>query len=148
MISYIFKTSEFPKYSKGFLKLVSIDMTNTFHINNPELETIILRKRKTDRPDLPPIGSKKPVSNKKDQVPTQHIAKMERNIEEGSLALPKVPLSLRLEIQKARQQKTMTQAELAAKINEPVELIKKYENGTIVPVGVILSKIKRCLQIR
>lgn len=118
-------------------------------INNPELETVILRKHTKVDPSKPPVGSKKQtVGNRKEVGSSQHIAKMEREIEEGNVKLPTVPMELRLEIQQGRQKKGWTQQQLAGEISEPVELIKKYENGSIVPVGAVLGKIKRALGIK
>src|SRR5690349_21098061 len=114
-------------------------------LHNPETETIILRK-KVKTPVIPP-GTKKETGNRREPSDKGHLAKIERSIDEGDLTLPKVPISLRLEMQKARTKLNMTQADLAHKINEPLDLIKKYENGTIVPKGATIAKIKKCLGI-
>jgi len=105
-----------------------------------------LRKHKTPAQQKQEqlAGTKKSsVGNKTDIMPGQQLAKLEKNAEEGILAVPKVPIQLRIEIQKARMSKGMKQQDLAKKLNLPVETIRGYENGTIVPVGATLAKIKK-----
>jgi putative transcription factor len=53
--------------------------------------------------------------------------------------------SLKMEIQKARSAKKMTQLELAQKISENVNVVKNYENGTAIPDSKILNKLNRVL---
>jgi ribosome-binding protein aMBF1 (putative translation factor) len=116
-------------------------------LENRDTETIILRKNPKKKNFAQGSGTKKNIGNNKDNDERAHIAKVERNIDEGIINLPKIPLSFRLEMQKARSRLNMTQAELAKRINEPVEIIKKYENGTVIPVGKVLGKIKKSLGI-
>lgn len=120
-------------------------------VNTQDHTVTLLRKTKTaaqqKREDI--AGTKKvDTGNKSDKAaPREQLAKFEREIEDGNLSLPKIPVSLRIEMQQARAAKGWSQQELAKRLNLPVDMIKKYENGTIVPVGATLAKIKRCLSI-
>ncbi|KAF7638424.1 HTH cro/C1-type domain-containing protein [Meloidogyne graminicola] len=60
----------------------------------------------------------------------------------------RVPLSLGLAIQQARQAKEWTQKQLATKINEKVEVVREYENAKAVPNQQILGKLERTLEVK
>uniref|UniRef100_A0A915MXQ1 Histone acetyltransferase n=3 Tax=Meloidogyne TaxID=189290 RepID=A0A915MXQ1_MELJA len=60
----------------------------------------------------------------------------------------RVPLSLGLAIQQARQAKEWTQKALATKINEKAEVIREYESAKAVPNQVILGKLERVLEVK
>ena len=57
----------------------------------------------------------------------------------------KVDYDLRMNIQKARQAKKMTQKELAGKINVQANIVNDYESGKTVPSSAILAKMARVL---
>jgi len=120
-------------------------------LNNPDRTVTVLRKHKTAAQikKEESAGTKKPVSNKPDdgKPPPQQLAKFEKNADEGNFALPKVPISLRNEMQRARGAKGWTQQDLARKLNLPLDTVRGYENGSVVPVGATLAKIKKCLGI-
>ena len=52
----------------------------------------------------------------------------------------------RLALQKARQAKGLSQAELGKLINQPQKLIQDYESGKAVPVGQIINLLNRKLE--
>ena len=58
---------------------------------------------------------------------------------------PKITYQQRLKIQQGRQLLNMTQQQLATAIQEKIEVVQKYENGTAVPERRILRKIARVL---
>lgn len=51
-------------------------------------------------------------------------------------------------IQKGRQQKEMTQKDLATKINEKPQIVMEYEQGKAIPNQQILAKMERVLGIK
>ena len=70
------------------------------------------------------------------------------NIDNDTPKQPKtISKSLSTQIQQKRTQKHMTQKELAQKVNVKVDIIQKYENGTIVVDPAILNKIRRVLEL-
>eukprot|EP00088_Acartia_fossae_P019130 TRINITY_DN2110_c0_g1_i1.p1 TRINITY_DN2110_c0_g1~~TRINITY_DN2110_c0_g1_i1.p1 ORF type:complete len:166 (-),score=56.72 TRINITY_DN2110_c0_g1_i1:475-927(-) len=59
-----------------------------------------------------------------------------------------VDMSVGKAIQKGRQQKELTQKELATKINEKPQVVVEYEQGKAIPNQAILSKMERTLGIK
>lgn len=53
----------------------------------------------------------------------------------------------KIALQKARQNKGMTQAELAKAINEKGTVITEYENGKAIPNGAVIQKLNKVLGI-
>ena len=51
-------------------------------------------------------------------------------------------------IQKGRQDKGMTQKELATKINEKPQIINEYEQGKGIPNNQIMTKIEKAIGIK
>jgi len=84
-------------------------------------------------------------SNKKSAT-SQNTAKLDRETEE--LHHNTVSLSVGRLIQKGRQQKEMTQKQLATRINEKPQIINEYENGKAIPNNQILGKIERVIGIK
>lgn len=71
-----------------------------------------------------------------------------RKLDEDEIHVPKkVSTTLKLAIQKARQDKGLSQKELAQKLNVPVSTIQKYESGKAVPNGNLISKMGRVLGV-
>eukprot|EP01115_Flamella_aegyptia_P001757 TRINITY_DN1293_c0_g1_i2.p1 TRINITY_DN1293_c0_g1~~TRINITY_DN1293_c0_g1_i2.p1 ORF type:complete len:133 (+),score=51.64 TRINITY_DN1293_c0_g1_i2:114-512(+) len=64
------------------------------------------------------------------------------------LTIPKVSHSLALRIQQARLAASLTQKELATKINEKPSVINDYENGKAIPNQQIISKLERALGVK
>eukprot|EP00179_Madagascaria_erythrocladioides_P009602 CAMPEP_0198307782 /NCGR_PEP_ID=MMETSP1450-20131203/589_1 /TAXON_ID=753684 ORGANISM="Madagascaria erythrocladiodes, Strain CCMP3234" /NCGR_SAMPLE_ID=MMETSP1450 /ASSEMBLY_ACC=CAM_ASM_001115 /LENGTH=156 /DNA_ID=CAMNT_0044010389 /DNA_START=127 /DNA_END=597 /DNA_ORIENTATION=+ len=59
-----------------------------------------------------------------------------------------VGLKLSKVIQQARQEKGLTQKELATKINEKASVINDYEAGRAIPNQQVLGKMERVLDVR
>lgn len=76
----------------------------------------------------------------------QRIAKLDR--ENDVAPPPKVEISVGRAIQKARQEKQMTQKDLAQKINEKPQVVNEYEAGKAIPNQQILGKMERVLGIK
>lgn len=79
---------------------------------------------------------------------------IEKNAEEGNFKVDTVNHNLRMDIQRARQRKNLTQKDLADLSNLPLGTIRAYEKGTAIPnpnqlramskvLGVTLSNKKK-----
>ncbi|PWY97002.1 putative MBF1-multi protein bridging factor mediates GCN4-dependent transcriptional activation [Testicularia cyperi] len=76
----------------------------------------------------------------------QRIAKLDRDNEVAPP--PKVPPTVGKTIGQARQDKGLTQKELATKINEKPQVVQEYEQGKAVPNPQILAKMERALGVK
>ncbi|XP_053473688.1 endothelial differentiation-related factor 1 homolog isoform X1 [Ictalurus furcatus] len=79
----------------------------------------------------------------KQHVVTKNTAKLDRETEE--LHHERVTLEVGKVIQQGRQEKGMTQKDLATKINEKPQVIADYEAGKAIPNNQIMGKIERVL---
>ncbi|CAG5091326.1 Oidioi.mRNA.OKI2018_I69.PAR.g12973.t1.cds [Oikopleura dioica] len=77
---------------------------------------------------------------------TAHHAKLDRETEE--LKHKTLGMDVGKLIQKGRNQKGMTQKELATKICEKPQVINEYELGKSIPNNQILGKIERVIGIK
>ena len=59
----------------------------------------------------------------------------------------KVDFKLTVAIQKARQLKGWTQAELGKEINEKATVVTEYENGKAVPVEAVVVRMEKALGV-
>jgi putative transcription factor len=59
----------------------------------------------------------------------------------------KISHGLKLNIQKGRMAKKLSQKQLATQCNLPTSTIKDYESGNVVPNGQILNKLSRVLGV-
>ncbi|XP_070532513.1 endothelial differentiation-related factor 1-like [Ptychodera flava] len=84
-------------------------------------------------------------SNKQHSA-AKDTAKLDRETEE--LHHERVSLDVGRLIMKGRQDKEMTQKELATKINEKPQVIQDYESGRAIPNNQVLGKIERALGIK
>ncbi|KAL1936773.1 hypothetical protein VTP01DRAFT_907 [Rhizomucor pusillus] len=76
----------------------------------------------------------------------RRIAKLDR--ENDVPPPPKVDQSVGRAIQKARQEKGITQKDLAQKINEKPQVVNEYESGKAIPNQQILGKMERALGVK
>jgi putative transcription factor len=68
---------------------------------------------------------------------------------ENEVAPPKtVDMSVGKAMAAARQEKKMTQKDLATKVNEKPSVINDYEGGRAVPNQQILAKLERALGVK
>ncbi|KAJ8532315.1 multiprotein-bridging factor 1b [Nicotiana tabacum] len=74
---------------------------------------------------------------------TLNTRKLDEDTE--NLAHQKVPTELKKAIMQARQDKKLTQAQLAQLINEKPQIIQEYESGKAIPNQQIISKLERAL---
>ncbi|KAI9319408.1 multi protein bridging factor 1-domain-containing protein [Dichotomocladium elegans] len=76
----------------------------------------------------------------------QRIAKLDR--ENDVAPPPKVDVSVGRAISKGRQDKGITQKDLAQLINEKPQVVNEYESGKAIPNQQILGKLERALGIK
>ena len=82
-------------------------------------------------------------SNKSHEPPKIPAYKLDQADE--PTRLPEVGLSLAKKIQQARVAKSLTQAQLAQKINIKPAIINDYEQGKGVPDNTVITKLERVL---
>ena len=75
----------------------------------------------------------------------QNAAKIEEESE--VFHTKRVGNSFKSELQKARQAKGLTQADLAKLINEKGTVINEYESGRAIPNGQVIQKLTRALGV-
>ncbi|KAL6554157.1 Multiprotein-bridging factor 1b [Orobanche minor] len=74
---------------------------------------------------------------------TLNTRKLDEDTE--NLAHEKVPTELKKAIIHARNEKKLTQSQLAQLINEKPQIIQEYESGKAIPNQQIISKLERAL---
>jgi len=79
-------------------------------------------------------------------VGTKNTAKLDRETEE--LHHDHVSLDVAKLIQQGRQAKTMTQKDLAQRINEKQQVINEYESGRAIPNNQVMGKLERALGMK
>jgi putative transcription factor len=95
------------------------------------------------------VDSSKKITGGTNKVATgdhQHLAKVDR--EDDIIAPPKLSLSVGKAIQQARQAKSWTQKDLAAKVNEKSNVINDYEMTRAIPNQQVLAKLERALGVK
>lgn len=65
-----------------------------------------------------------------------------------NLTHERVPTELKKAIVQARNDKKLTQAQLAQLINEKPQIIQEYESGKAIPNQQILTKLERALGVK
>jgi len=103
--------------------------------------------------DWHPVILSKPanVRNTKKKTPgsfaDQSTARARRAEEETEdFTIKTVPKSAATEIRELRTKKGWTQKQLAQAINERPDVVKSWENGTAIPNGQLLVKMRRALK--
>ena len=76
----------------------------------------------------------------------QNAAKIEQESE--VFITKRVGNCFKTALQKARQEKKLTQADLAKLINEKSTVINEYESGKAIPNGQVIQKLNRVLGIK
>lgn len=70
-----------------------------------------------------------------------------KKLEEGEISLPRISPQLKQTIITARNQKKLTQAQLAQQINEKHQIVQEYENGKAIPNPQVLNKMSKVLGV-
>lgn len=76
----------------------------------------------------------------------QKLAKLDDT--DDVVGVKKVDMSVGKAIQQGRQEKKLTQKDLATKVNEKPQVINDYEAGRAIPNQQILGKLERALGIK
>lgn len=85
-------------------------------------------------------------STNKQHSASKNTAKLDRETEE--LHHDTISLDVGRLVQQGRQAKSLTQKELATRINEKPQVINDYEAGRAIPNQQILSKLERVLGMK
>ncbi|TID17256.1 hypothetical protein CANINC_004020 [Pichia inconspicua] len=92
------------------------------------------------------VDKKYGIGNSKSDPEGQRLTKVDRA---DDIVVPKkIDVSVGKAIQKGRQDKGLSQKDLATKINEKPTIINDYEAGRGVPNQQVLAKIERVLGIK
>ena len=93
------------------------------------------------------VSTLKPVSANQNKI---NIVTNARKIEkeEDTFKHPIITLSVAKKISQARNEKKLTQKELAQKLFLPFKIIQDYEAGKAIPNAIILNKIEKILETR
>lgn len=84
--------------------------------------------------------------NTQNAGPGRNAAKLDAETED--FHIDKVELDVRKRIQQGRQEKKLTQKELAQAINVKPQVIAEYESGKAVPNAMLLGKMERVLGVK
>lgn len=121
------------------------------HINKQVTEDIILYSKNpiVKRETLPSGTSneQKIATNRQTTTPSNRIAKIERNDENGNFHVKRVSIDLAKQIQQSRQNKGWSQKDLASRAQIPIDIVRNYERGTAITNGNYTSKLRRILGI-
>ncbi|GAA6094305.1 hypothetical protein Q7C36_010544 [Tachysurus vachellii] len=82
----------------------------------------------------------------KQHVVTKNTAKLDRETEE--LHHERVTLEVGKVMQQGRQNKGLTQKDLATKVNEKPQVIADYEAGKAIPNNQVMGKIERAIGLK
>jgi hypothetical protein len=113
-------------------------------INNPDFEPTIIRRPKTfeeKKRDGETVVVQRYTSGNHGAGPVDDLRKLEAE----SVKLVTPTLDMKLEIQRARVAKKMTQDQLDLACSFQKNTTKSYENGTAIVNGATLAKINRAL---
>lgn len=106
----------------------------------------IMKVRDNHMKNLNNIKSAPRVNTNKQYQPTFSNI-IEKKLDEGKLEIKTISYSLQLQIQQARQQKNMSQKQLAIACNLTESQIKSYENGTALPNPQEINKMSKALEV-
>lgn len=85
-------------------------------------------------------------ANTKSNPEGQRLAKLDDT--DDVVSVKKIDASVGKVISQARQEKKLTQKDLATKINEKPQVINDYEAGRAVPNQQLLAKLERALGVK
>jgi len=114
-------------------------------------ETVVLKKKFNKERDMTNMKRNGQVESVKRDDHTKNPNNMNnRKLDDSNEAqsINKVEKSISKIIMQARLAHSMSQKELAQKINQKPQVIMEYENGKAVPNPQILSKIQRIIKVK
>ena len=115
---------------------------------NPGIDRKDIYIGKGTKPTAKKAAVKKPVGGNGGGAIDMRAIERRADEGDGPLVQKETSRKVSLEIQKARQQKGMTQKELALKISERPQVVADYEAGRAVPSQQVLIKLERALGIK
>eukprot|EP00656_Telonema_subtile_P035616 TRINITY_DN3958_c0_g1_i1.p2 TRINITY_DN3958_c0_g1~~TRINITY_DN3958_c0_g1_i1.p2 ORF type:complete len:116 (-),score=40.04 TRINITY_DN3958_c0_g1_i1:221-568(-) len=101
--------------------------------------------RDRSKPDAKQAKAKQAATSNRTSKDKQ-LASLDQSTEAQALA--KCPVALATAIKQGRCVKTLTQAQLANKINVAPKVVQEYESGKAVPNQQIISKLSRALGVK
>ena len=125
--------------------------------NNPDFKEVVFRSKAKPTTTKNPIPGEtvsqqkyNAAKNVQHQTPSnaRKIEAIADGEEDVSLKPKTVSHDLKLQIQQARQAKSLTQKQLATQCNMAESVIKSYENGSAQPNGQELAKMSRILGVK
>ena len=87
-------------------------------------------------------------TKKKPHKNVSKAVKLEKKVEEDNLTHKKIPKEIADAIRNARCQKKLKQKDLATQLNINVSILNDIETGKAIYNGLLISKIKRKLNIK
>ena len=105
-------------------------------------DPMILNKK--TKPDKSKDGGSSNTVKYSDEA--HRLRKIENNDEVQPIA--KVSHNLKLEIQKARTAKKLSQKQLANLINQQESVVKDYESGKAIPDNNVINKLSKALGVK
>lgn len=114
-------------------------------------ETVVLRKKFNKSTDMTNMQRNGKVESVKKQEYTKNPNNMNnRKLDESSESerINKVEKSISKIIMQARLALSLSQKDLAQKINQKPQVIMDYENGKAIPNPQILGKMQRILKVK
>ncbi len=119
--------------------------------NHQDWNNVVLKssipKKNIEKSATIKTNEKKYGAGKNSQNLSINGARIERKFEEDELTIPKVSREFQLQMAHARQQKGLTQKQLANACNLTEHIIKDYENGTAIPQSKDIVKMNKVLGV-
>ncbi|KTG02165.1 hypothetical protein cypCar_00017955 [Cyprinus carpio] len=139
------------KQPRPLIRLEILDTNTTMQMTLQDYKTLLLllfqaiisAQRKGDAVET---SKKWAAGQNKQHLVTKNTAKLDRETEE--LSHQRVPLEVGKVIQQGRQNKGLTQKDLATKINEKPQIIAEYECGKAIPNNQVMGKIERAIGLK
>ncbi len=113
------------------------------NINVPQDWTPVVLSGKKPMVKQNGTGTKYNIEERKNDEAKNVAAKMYALENTEDVTVQTIPLSISQEISKARMAKSLTQKELAQRLNVQPAVITSYENGKAIPDNQMLQKIAR-----
>lgn len=121
-------------------------------MSDGDWKPVVLRKGPAPKPTSQAAIASARASGQIESIPkSQHTAPANaRRLDDNeveSFRHATIPTEFKLALQKARQAKNLTQAQLAQQLNVQVSVVNSYESGKAVPDAQIIQKLNRALGI-
>lgn len=109
-------------------------------------EPVVLQKRTASPgPDGNAAATKKFGGSCKKTAANVDIRHLENEDSDERMTLPTVSMDVRIAIAQARQAKSLSQKELAAKLMIPAKTVQEYEAGRAIPNNALIARMERAM---